>query len=128
MYRIENFFEALSRLNTNIMGYGFGLLYDVPGMGDVAPHNSITLIIIAAGWVGVLFLFFISLAFLYSLIYVKMGNLSPAGTQLLYIILAMLFSSILFNQVHDGLQNGLLWIVLAFYIAVLSKSKMVGNK
>ena len=128
MYRIVFFFEALGRLNTNIMGYGFGLLYDVPGMGHVAPHNSITLIIIAAGWVGVLFLLFISSAFLYSLVIVQMGNLSPAGTQLLYIILAMLFSSILFNQVHDGLQNGLLWISLAFYISVLSKSKMVGNK
>jgi len=128
MYRIIFFFEALSRLDTNILGHGFGLLYDVPGMGDVAPHNSVTMIIIAAGWVGVFFLIYLSVVFLHSLLYVKINSFTPARTQLVFIILAALFSSILFNQVHDGIQNGLLWIFLALFMSILSKSKMGGNE
>lgn len=127
MYRIVFFLEALSRFDTNPWGYGAGPIYDVPNIGTVDPHNSVTLVIISAGLVGVFFLIYLMVGVVHSLLLIKKSNLNPASTQLLYVILSVLTSVLLFNQVHVGLNNGLLWVFLGLLISILSKSKMVRN-
>ena len=114
LLRVVAFNEALNQLPYNFFGNAHGYVY-IEDKGYIDPHNTITLFILAAGVPGIIFLLYLLVkAILFFKKYARHKK-NKYENMLLLMSMSSLFSAFLFNQVHVGVSNGILWAFIGLF-------------